>query len=193
MDEFKTRFDQYIEHEKAVQQPPRVIYELIQETLYDNESKIRWPATTKKRIIYVLVMPLTHLQWLSIPDPRAGKQNLYPVSLFMSLVWIFAYSYVIVWFTYVVTTAYNLHFSILPMILYPFGIALRDQKKFNDMKMALTAFAESEKVRDQRLSLAETFSGPIFQITGLMGMTWTLYIGFLGAEYVQFQNAGIQY
>jgi Ca2+/Na+ antiporter len=104
----------------------------------------------------------------------------------MSLAWIFAYSYVIVWFTYVVTTAYNLHFSILPMILYPFGIALRDYKKFNDMRMALKAFKESEKVRDQKLSLAETFSGPIFQITGLMGLTWSLYIMGLGADYVQF-------
>lgn len=150
-----------------MQQPPRVIYELIQETLYDNESKIKWPATTKKRIAYIMIMPLTHMQWLSIPDPRSRGQNgqqgnLYPVSLFMSLVWIFAYAYIIVWFTYVVTTAYNLHFSILPMILYPFGIALRDYKKFNDMKMALSAFSESDKVKDQKLSLAETFSGPIF-------------------------------
>ena len=26
-----------------------------------------------------------------------------------------------------------------------------------------------------------------------MGITWTLYIGFLGADYVRFQNVGIQY
>ena len=55
----------------------------------------------------------------------------------MSMAWIFAYSYIIVWFTYVITTAYNLHFSILPMILYPFGIALRDYKKFKDMTSAM--------------------------------------------------------
>ena len=26
-----------------------------------------------------------------------------------------------------------------------------------------------------------------------MGLTWTLYIGFLGADYVKFLNVGIQY
>lgn len=93
-------------------------------------------------------MPLTHLQWLTIPNPQTGKKNLYPISLFMSLVWIFGYSYVIVWFTYVVTTVYDLHFSILPMILYPFGIALRDYKKFNDMREALKAFSKADNVKD---------------------------------------------
>ena len=87
-------------------------------------------------------------------------ENIYPVSLFMSLLWIFAYSYVIVWFTYVITTAYNLHFSVLPMLIYPFGIALRDNKKFTDMRMTMSSF--KDHIKDQKLSLAETFSGPIF-------------------------------
>ena len=109
----------------------------------------------------------------------------------MSMAWIFAYSYVIVWFTYVITTAYDLHFSILPMILYPFGIALRDAKKFKDMRNTMDAF--SKRIRDQKLSLAETFSGPIFQITGLMGLTWSLYISFLDADQITFLNEGIQF
>jgi len=58
----------------------------------------------------------------------------------MSMLWIFGYSYIIVWFTYVITTAYDLHFSILPMILYPFGIAMRDYKKFKDMTMSMAQF-----------------------------------------------------
>lgn len=46
------------------------------------------------------------------------------------MLWIYFMTYFIVWWTYVVTVTYELHFSILPMVLYPFGIALRDQKKF---------------------------------------------------------------
>lgn len=123
------------------------------------------------------MIPLTHLQYVLIPNPmRENKENLWPVTLFMGAFFIWAYSFVIVWFTYTVTTAYNLHFSILPMILYPFGIALRDNKKFSDMRLTMTSF--DKNLPDQKLSLAETFSGPIFQITGLMGLTWTLYISF---------------
>ena len=43
------------------------------------------------------------------------------------------------------------------------------------------------------MSLAETFSAQIFQITGLMGLTWTLYISLKGSEYVSFINESIQY
>lgn len=43
------------------------------------------------------------------------------------------------------------------------------------------------------MSLAETFSAQIFQITGLMGTAWTLYISFKGKEYVSFINESIQY
>ena len=42
------------------------------------------------------------------------------------------------------------------------------------------------------MSLAETFSGQIFQLTGLMGMTWMLFIYFTGKT-VTFINEGIQY
>jgi len=117
------------------------------------------------------------------------KENFWPLSLFCASVWIWFYTFLIVWWTYTVTQAYKLHFSILPMILYPFGIALRDQKKFMDMKKSLAAFS---KLDGQRLSLAETFSGPIFQITGLMGIAWMTYIGVKGGS-VTFINEGIQY
>lgn len=48
----------------------------------------------------------------------------------------------IVWWTYSVTQAFGLHFSIIPMILYPFGISIRDRKKFVDFKLALKVFKE---------------------------------------------------
>lgn len=46
---------------KAIQQPPSVIYEIVKRTLYSNESKIIWPEGAKARIIYILLAPLTHL------------------------------------------------------------------------------------------------------------------------------------
>jgi hypothetical protein len=40
------------------------------------------------------------LQFLTIPDPLSKRNaNFYPVSLVMSIIWIFLYSYVICWFT----------------------------------------------------------------------------------------------
>jgi len=95
-----------------------------------------------------------------------------------------------VWWTYAVTMAYGLHFSILPMVIYPFGIVLRDLKKIEDMKVCVAVF--KKHCSDQRMGLAETFSGPIFQITGLMGLAWSAYISTTGKP-ISFINEGIQY
>jgi hypothetical protein len=89
-----------------------------------------------------------------------GKDNFYPLTLLIAAVWIWAYTFLIVWFTYEITVAFDLHFSILPMILYPFGIVLRDLKKMDDMRVCIKAF--KNKFPDQKLGLAETFAGPVF-------------------------------
>jgi hypothetical protein len=39
-----------------------------------------------------------------------------------------------------------------------------------------------EQIPEQRLSLAETFSGPIFQMTGMMGVSWLFYIMSKGRD-----------
>lgn len=107
------------------------------------------------------MFPLTHIQYITIPNPMTkGKQNFYPLTLFCSILWIWFYSWLIVWFTYSITEAFKLHYSIIPMILYPLGISIRDRKKFLDFKKTIKVFKEERD--DQEISLAETYSGPIF-------------------------------
>lgn len=110
------------------------------------ENKIRWPEEGKRRLIYILLMPLTHLQYVTIPNPMKGRngerENLYPITLFMSMLWIWVYSGIIVWFTFDLTVALNMKFNVLPMVLYPFGIALRDYKKSANLKQAIDTFAD---------------------------------------------------
>lgn len=130
-------------------------------------------------------------QFISIPDVMVpGKQNFYPLTLFMSIVWIYAYTYVIVWFTYLLSDAWGINRSIIPLIAYPIGISIRDQKKLVDFIAVKKMFIE--ELPEQEISLAETFSGPIFQITGLVGFTWLIKILF-GGESISFENANIQY
>jgi len=77
------------------------------------------------------------LQYVLIPNPLSEDYpNIYPVTLFMGVFFIWAYAYLIVWWTYTLTVAFKLHFSIIPMLIYPFGISIRDNKKFIDFKLA---------------------------------------------------------
>ena len=91
---------------------------------------------------------------------KKGRQNFYPLTLVCSIGWIWLYTWLIVWFTYSVTEAFALHYSIIPMIIYPLGISIRDRKKYIDFKKAIKVF--KDEMQDQEISLAETYSGPIF-------------------------------
>lgn len=168
------------------------IYDLILKNVYKHkDSYLKFPKKRRDRVKYVLLFPHILFQYCTIPNAMAeGKEQFYPLTLFMGTIWIWFYSFLIVWWTYAVTIAYNLRFSLLPMAMFPFGIMLRDLKKLDDMRVTQAAF--KKHCSDQRMGLAETFSGPIFQITGLMGFAWVMYISTTGQP-ISFINDGIQY
>lgn len=77
------------------------------------------------------MMPLTHIQYITIPSPLSQRnKNYYPLTIVLSIIWIFLYSFIIVQFTLAVTVHLNLPFSIIPMFIYPIGVSIRDVKKF---------------------------------------------------------------
>lgn len=133
------------------------VYEIINRAVNKEKLSIAFPKTWLRRIQYVFLVPLTHSQYYTIPYPGKGTESYYPLTLFLAIFWIWFYSYLICWFTYSVTKAFNLHFSIIPMFIYPFGISFRDIKKYSDFRDAVKQF--KEEIPDQEVSLAEAFQG----------------------------------
>lgn len=167
MDPDKLDWRQMFLQEKMVGEPQSipqsVIYKLVDETINKEPQNLQCPESKKKWDIFVYIMyiPLTHLQYITIPDPLSKRNdNFYPLSILMSVLWIFLYSWIIVWFTYDVSAALNLKYSLIPMFVYPFGISFRDNKKFKDFKECLAVF--KEELPDQEITLAETYSPQIF-------------------------------
>jgi hypothetical protein len=135
----------------------------VDETINKDATDLKCPDTGKKWdfFVYIIQIPLTHMQYCSIPDPLSKRnENFYPLSLVMSILWIFFYSYIIVWFTYDVSKALSLRFSIIPMFVYPIGISFRDRKKWEDFEVCLAMF--KQELPDQEITLAETYSPQIF-------------------------------
>jgi hypothetical protein len=120
--------------------PPSHIYDLINKAVNREKMTISIPKTFGKRIQYLFLVPLTHTQYLTIPYPGKGSESYYPLTLTIAITWIWFYSYLICWFTYSVTKAFSLHFSIIPMFIYPFGISFRDLKKYTDFRAASDQF-----------------------------------------------------
>jgi hypothetical protein len=183
------QWEEYRDHPQPVQIPQTFVYDIILKNVYkDKHTALEWPVTLRERIKYVILFPHNAMQWF-IPNPmKEGNEQYYPLTLFMATLYVWFYTYLIVWWTYMVTISYDLHFSILPMIIYPFGIVLRDLKKLDDMRICVSVF--KQHCPQQRMGLAETFSGPVFQITGLMGFAWTMYIATTNQS-ISFINEGI--
>lgn len=140
--ETEDEYEEYQEHPQPVQLPQSVIYEMIHATVYKSyRAPLAWPSSWRNRIKFLIKLPHIVAQHLTVPNAMiAGKENFYPLTLMMATLWIWFYSFLIVWCTFVVTIAYDLHFSILPMIIYPFGIVLRDLKKLEDMRVCIRTF-----------------------------------------------------
>ena len=118
------------------------VYDIINKAVNKDKYSLAWPKGWKKRLQYLFMMPLTHTQAITIPFPSKGHESYYPLTLLMAITWVWLFSYLICWFTYSVTKAFNLHFSIIPMFIYPFGISFRDIKKYTDFKLAMAQFKE---------------------------------------------------
>lgn len=57
-----------------------------------------WPNTNKKRLTYLLVAPILFPLWLTLPDTKTPRgKKFYPVTFIGSILWIAAYSYLMVW------------------------------------------------------------------------------------------------
>jgi len=79
------------------------------------------------------MLPITHLTYITIPHPKSkGKENFYPLTLMISIVWVWGYTFFIVWWTFSISNAWGVSFSLIPMLVYPLGISIRDRQKFTD-------------------------------------------------------------
>lgn len=57
-----------------------------------------WPKEGRKRLTYVLVAPILVPLWLTLPDTRTPRgKNYFAVTFIGSILWIAAYSYLMVW------------------------------------------------------------------------------------------------
>ena len=188
--EAEKEFDEFEDDLSSNEGEDKTIYDRINERV-NKRVTLACPKGKFNKLVYIISAPLTYTQFISIPNVVVpGRENFYPLALFMSNLWIFAYTFVIVWWTYELSEAWSINRSIIPLIVYPIGISIRDRKKIMDFREVKKMFAE--ELPDQEISLAETYSGPIFQMTGLVGFTWLIKI-LASGESISFENENIQY
>lgn len=104
-DEKDLEWEEYRDHNQPVQLAQSFVYELILKNVYkEQKSFIAYPSSCKDRTRHILLFPHLIAHYCTIPNPMAeGKEQFYPLTLVLATVWVWIYSFLIVWWTYAVT------------------------------------------------------------------------------------------
>ena len=68
-----------------------------------------WPDTWRKRITYLMVLPLVLPLWLTLPDTRKPEsKKFFAITFIGSILWIAIFSYLMVWWATVTGEAFSI-------------------------------------------------------------------------------------
>ena len=113
-----------------------------------------WPSDSGffSKVFYIIVLPIRIAFYLTVPTPRIPLEeefNKLPLIYLISLIWMAIFAYFLSWWIVVVSVAYKIPFLILPMIVLPLGLLLRDfphwvqfKRRVNALKRKLQYEAE---------------------------------------------------
>ncbi|KAF4528349.1 hypothetical protein B566_EDAN006604 [Ephemera danica] len=106
---------------------------------------ISWPQGTRKRITYILVAPIMFPLWLTLPDTRSPKgKKWFAVTFIGSIVWIAAYSYLMVWWANIAGDTVGIPPEVMGLTFLAAGTSIPDlitsvivaRKGFGDMAVS---------------------------------------------------------
>ena len=68
-----------------------------------------WPDSNRKRITYLLILPLILPLWITLPDTRrASSKKYFAVTFIGSILWIAVFSYLMVWWATITGEAFSI-------------------------------------------------------------------------------------
>ncbi|ERL92314.1 hypothetical protein D910_09631 [Dendroctonus ponderosae] len=117
----------------------------------DNEEtpsgamNMSWPDDPRKRLTYVLLAPIVFPLWLTLPDTRAPRgKRFFPVTFLGSIVWIAAYSYLMVWWANRTGQTFGIAPEVMGLTFLAAGTSIPDlitsvivaRKGFGDMAVS---------------------------------------------------------
>ncbi|KAL9930940.1 solute carrier family 24 member Nckx30C isoform 3-T7 [Glossina fuscipes fuscipes] len=140
-----------------------------------------WPDTARKRLTYILVAPLLIPMWLTLPDTRTPKgKKLFPVTFIGSILWIAAFSYLMVWWANVAGDTARIPPEVMGLTFLAAGTSIPDL--ITSVIVARKGFGD--------MAVSSSVGSNIFDVTVGLPIPWLLYGIFYGAP-VEVNSVGM--
>lgn len=139
------------------------------EACLDDDSTpidLSWPSRWKDRLAYIVRAPILFLMYFTAQDiRRAGKRHLYPWTFTWSMIWIVAFSYLMVWWAKEVGKTLNIPTEVMGLTFLAAGTSIPDL--ITSVLVARKGFGD--------MAVSSSIGSNMFDVTVGLPLPWLIY------------------
>uniref|UniRef100_A0A3F2Z0Z2 Sodium/calcium exchanger membrane region domain-containing protein n=1 Tax=Anopheles minimus TaxID=112268 RepID=A0A3F2Z0Z2_9DIPT len=140
-----------------------------------------WPKGARKRITYLLVAPIIFPLYLTLPDTRTPRgKKFFPITFIGSIMWIAAYSYLMVWWATVVGDTSKIPAEVMGLTFLAAGTSIPDL--ITSVIVARKGFGD--------MAVSSSVGSNIFDVTVGLPIPWLMY-GIIYGQPVEVNSVGM--
>nr|XP_023018100.1 sodium/potassium/calcium exchanger Nckx30C isoform X1 [Leptinotarsa decemlineata] len=140
-----------------------------------------WPSGARKRITYVLLAPIVFPLWLTLPDTRSPRgKKFFPITFLGSILWIAAYSYLMVWWANMVGYTIRIPPEVMGLTFLAAGTSIPDL--ITSVIVARKGFGD--------MAVSSSVGSNIFDVTVGLPVPWLLF-GVIYGKPVEVNSVGM--
>uniref|UniRef100_A0A8C8SSE6 Sodium/potassium/calcium exchanger 1 n=1 Tax=Pelusios castaneus TaxID=367368 RepID=A0A8C8SSE6_9SAUR len=148
----------------------------------DKPLSLKWPETRRKQVIYLFLLPIVFPLWLTVPDVRnPSSRNFFAITFLASIIWIAAFSYLMVWWAHQVGQTIGISEEIMGLTILAAGTSIPD---------LITSVIVARKGLGD-MAVSSSVGSNIFDITVGLPVPWFLYSVFNGLSAVAVSSNGL--
>ncbi|XP_044835246.1 sodium/potassium/calcium exchanger 1 isoform X2 [Mauremys mutica] len=148
----------------------------------DEPLSLKWPETRRKQAIYLFLLPVVFPLWLTVPDVRNPRsRNFFAITFLGAIVWIAAFSYLMVWWAHQVGETIGISEEIMGLTILAAGTSIPD---------LITSVIVARKGLGD-MAVSSSVGSNIFDITIGLPVPWFLYSVFNGLSPVAVSSNGL--
>ncbi|KAK2539365.1 Slc24a1 isoform A [Columba livia] len=148
----------------------------------DEPLSLAWPETRKKQAIYLFLFPIVFPLWSTMPDVRnPDSKKFFVLTFFGSIIWIAAFSYLMVWWAHQVGETIGISEEIMGLTILAAGTSIPD---------LITSVIVARKGLGD-MAVSSSVGSNIFDITVGLPVPWFLFSLFNGLSPVAVSSNGL--
>uniref|UniRef100_A0A8C5UDI1 Sodium/potassium/calcium exchanger 1 n=1 Tax=Malurus cyaneus samueli TaxID=2593467 RepID=A0A8C5UDI1_9PASS len=148
----------------------------------DEPLSLEWPESRKKQAIYLFLFPIVFPLWSTLPDVRnPDSKKFFVITFFGSILWIAAFSYLMVWWAHQVGETVGISEEIMGLTILAAGTSIPD---------LITSVIVARKGLGD-MAVSSSVGSNIFDITVGLPVPWFLFSIFNGLSPVAVSSNGL--